>query len=166
MLTKEEYFSYYYKNNKTIDQSSIPNNSLNERQLESKYKKYEKRFQVKDFQKDENWEKTRSLVYSRDNNTCQLIIKLSFPQLKELKINSNGLWKVLTPAHIFGKGSYPKLKYFADNVITLNQYSHSMLDNCCDPINGNLISKKERDKWWEFIIGSSNYKKLKEKAYS
>lgn len=163
MFTKEEYFSYYFEKGKTVDQIDIPNNKLNERQLERKYQNYVKKNSKKFFVNDEEWEKLVQLVRWRDGS-CKFIKTLSKTEREILKEKSNGAWKTEDPAHVFGKGSFPFLKYDPENVYLINRWSHSCLDNCLHPIYGTQISREERDNFWKKIIGESIFKKLKEKS--
>jgi len=65
MLTEEQYIRYYHKNKKTVDQVAFSKNSLNERQLASKYKKYVQKNKPKAFIVDEEWVKLREEIYER-----------------------------------------------------------------------------------------------------
>jgi hypothetical protein len=113
--------------------------------------------------KDLNWERVRDEVYRRDK-TCRLLSILTEESKKRLIDNSCGLHKIIDCAHVFGKGSFIKLKYVPRNVILLNRYSHSMLDQQKDPISGKSITKKEHEEWWRILIGDSLYYELKELA--
>ena len=161
MLSKEEYFSFYYEKGKTIDQIGYSKNNLNERQLESKYKKYCKKNERKDFSIDQDWIDVREEVFERDKNTCQLLNKLPYTDTVLLKENSGFLCKIIDPAHIFNKASYPSLKYNSKNIVCLNRWSHICLDNLKHPIFGTPILKEEREIWWEFIVGKDRIDFLK-----
>jgi len=116
------------------------------------------------YKKDENWEKVKNIVYERDNYECQLMKKLSqFDNNQILKNGGGDLVSIFDPAHIFGKGAFPELKYDPDNVIVLNRYSHSMLDQHHHPITGVAINKEEHSAFWAWIVGQERYDRLLEK---
>jgi hypothetical protein len=74
-------------------------------------------------------------------------------EISEWNKNQNGLGGILDVAHVFGKGAFPWMRFDNKNVITLNRFSHSCLDNGKSPINGKAITDEERKLWWQRIAG-------------
>jgi hypothetical protein len=91
-------------------------------------------------------------VRIRDGD-CRLLKVLTKNEYAEWQSNNNGLGKILDAAHVFGKGSYPWMRYDEKNVITLNRYSHNCLDAGLSPINGKTIAKEQQETWWQRIVG-------------
>jgi hypothetical protein len=150
-------------------------NKLNEKQLLSKYDKYcqsenkkieaKKRHLEKANSKeivviDEKWIELVKKVRERDSNCCRLIKILSYTEIQRLKNNSNGLYKIIDPAHVIRRTKDFSLKYDVDNIVCLNRWSHGCLDQYKDPIDGKSISKEDVESWWKLIIGIENYNKL------
>jgi len=109
------------------------------------------------------WEDLRQKVRERDGH-CRLITVLSAREFLILQKNARAELTHCDPAHVFGKGAFPHMKYLVDNVILLNRYSHTMMDSCCDPINGKMISRETRNLWWERMIGKEAYTNLLEES--
>ena len=110
--------------------------------------------------KDAAWAKVKRTIYSRDNDSCRLIKTLSVSDMMALKRNAGQRIGVMQPAHIYPVSLMPEIMYEPENLITLNAYSHSMLDSMRDPITGKNISKSEVYKWWEKIAGKSQWRNL------
>lgn len=180
----KEFLEYYQKYGKTPNQMSASKNSLNERQVKSLYRKYLKQIKKREEKiknkweenknkeidledlKDEKWEEVKRKVFKRDGYKCQLQKILTIKELMDFKLSApSDLQMLLDPCHIFGKGSFPHLKYDEDNIVVMNRYSHSCIDQHRSPINGTSITKEEREEWWIKIVGEIRYFKLKEKAY-
>lgn len=177
-FTYEQYKEFYYNNGRTIDQMNKPRNRLNESQLESKYEKYLKKYRKqqdrleeqiqkqfeKSFNIDEKWEEVKKRVYERDKD-CQLWVRLTKGETDWL-VNQNGffLLETVDPAHVFGKGAYPHLKYDEDNIVLLSRLFHSRLDHFYDPLTGSSIDKETQERWWKLIVGEERYNRLEEKA--
>ena len=182
-----EFKDHYKKYGKTLNQMNRPKNTLNDSQLTSLFNKYlkqeEKKFfkirkdLAKSFVKvtdemieeaiDQEWEDVKSDVFKRDDYHCQLLSSnLTDSEKMDFNINApSELLCILDPCHIFGKGAYPHMKYDKDNIVTMNRFSHSCIDQCCNPITGKQINDGERERWWVYIIGEKRYSKLKDKAY-
>lgn len=161
VLTEEQYIAFYRKHNRCIDELLPRKNPHSDKALITRYNKYLRKFEKKkEKQQDNTWIETRKIVFDRDE-TCRLISCLSQFERRELYTNSSGFHKVLDPAHVFGKGAFPHMKYDLDNVCVLNRYSHSMLDSGKHPLNGRMISKEEHEEWWIRIIGEDLYRELK-----
>lgn len=166
MFTLEQYKQYYRDEGRCVDQAHTPKNTLNDRVLESKYKKYvkkENKKRDKKPKKDIEWEQAREEVFKRDKGECQLLKKLDYSSIRKLKENSGGLHNIIDPAHIFNKATYRELYYEPENIICLNRFSHSMLDFNKHPITGIAISREEVDYWWVIIVGIDRINKLLKK---
>lgn len=170
MLSFEEYKEYYNEHKKCIDDyfSTPYKKELNEKQIESHYKKYLKRNIKKGEKlnkKDEIWESVKNEV---NLSKCLLVERLEkdkkVDELKTLKENAKQLINTIDPAHVFSRGAYPELKYDIDNIVPLNRFSHSMLDQMRDPITSRQITKEEHDNIWKYIIGEEKYNMLKGKT--
>ena len=110
---------------------------------------------------DEQWKEVKDIVRKRDRNTCRLIRIVSIKEMMILKKNSpSHMLKILDPAHILPVGSHPDYCYLTNNVVLLNHYSHSNLDNMKSPLDGKPISREERDSWWKRIAGDNQYREL------
>jgi len=181
-MTFEEFIEFYNTYGKTPNQISRPNHSLTIQELETKYQKYirsedkkqqRKKEQIKKQIKsqrekankvDHDLIKVYSKVDQRDHFKCRLISVLSLKEYEELVSNSwKELLKQIDHAHYLRRLSYPHLKYDIDNIVLLNRYSHSMIDQLCNPINGKPITKEEHENWWKLILGDQ-YTRIMEKV--
>lgn len=181
ILSYEEFVEQYNKYGRcpgdTIS-SGTSRRPLNENELKTRYSKYvskEKRKSekaqsspnVQNIRKrDEQWEEVKAEVQKRDNQICRLLSVLNPEEQRLLFMQGMPFINKLDPAHVFGKGAFPRLKYDVDNVYTLNRYSHSMLDIGRCPLSGKVISKAEVEAWWMRIVGVDKYEELKERAYA
>jgi len=165
LITLEEFTNRYHKYGKCINQMRAPKNKLNDKQIKFQYDKYvRKQSEGRVSKVDNGWTTVREEVFIRDNNFCNLYDKLSFNELTHIHESLFQETKIIDPAHVFGKGAYPHLKYDVDNIFCLMRLFHSRLDTYHDPITGISISKEEHEDWWRRIIGSDRYNKLKRKA--
>lgn len=171
IISREEYFSFYEKYGRCIDQIHRPNSKLSTSKLESKYNNYVKKEEKKiakqklkeinkkkEIKKDEKWEDLRKDIWKRDKGQCQLIRVLTYEEYQELKRNSGGLHKKsLDLAHSIWtrRSKEPKHKYLKEGIVLLNRFSHSMIDQYRNPITGNPISKEEAEEWWKRIFGKT-----------
>lgn len=176
-----EQFQKFYR-----EKGYLPNdvgrrkNSLNEKQLQTRFKKYQKQQDHRRKKLSESLKKERKRSYEvkvdgrwevvknqMDLNNCLLIQRLKEdPGGKEvldvLMKLGGGFLKTIDPAHVISRSQAPHLKYESKNVVPLNRYSHSMLDTMRDPIYGNPLTKDKRDEWWEFIVGETQWAELQE----
>lgn len=176
MITWEQFIDIYSRTGKCLGQLSRPNHKLNDKELKTRYRKYLKAEEKKQKRFEEQIEKARekqkeeikidmellkiySEVDQRDSYECQLLAKYPYA-FQVIDYVWDGLLQQIDHAHVFGKGSYPELKYDPDNIVLLNRYSHSNIDQYRDPIIGDQITKEEREKWWIKIIGKERYNKL------
>lgn len=112
---------------------------------------------------DVAWKKVKDVVKKRDGDICRLLRVISIQQALTLKKNATVLIQKLDPAHIFPVSTHPLLCYESDNIVTLNRYSHSMLDSGRDPIKGESITNQETMAWWEKIVGPQQWDRLQKK---
>jgi hypothetical protein len=178
--TFETFCSYFEKYKKFPDNSYVKENKkYNDKQLLTKYNSYMKSLNKRnesakrysENKKKRNIEKISTKEYAKSTNTdliwvavckevdirdseCTLIKTLNPDERSILNDSSNGFHKILTHAHVLGKGAYPKFIYRSDNIYLLNQFSHSMLDSGKCPLTGNIISKEEQTEWWDRILAS------------
>jgi hypothetical protein len=186
MYTFEDYCSFYNFKNYLPNNNYKRKNRLNINQLKTQYEKYlqaeEKKVQFKqryisknndkiqqkidnnEFE-DKQWIEVCKQVDIRDNNKCRLIKVLSYIELQELKTNvQKYMLEQIDHAHIISRGNDSSLIYVVENIICLNRYSHSNLDQYRNPINGKQIDKDEWLNWWYKIVGIDFYNKLLEKT--
>lgn len=177
----QKYKDFYMTHGRTVDQMNKPKSSLNEEQLEAKYRKYQKKlqkqedkiqeqrqkaFEKKIYNTDEKWQKVKEQVESRDKGQCMLSNKLSYEE-KKIIYKEMGAFLFNAPndpAHVFGKGAYPHMKYDVDNIVTLNRVFHSRLDHYFHPLTGKSINKNEHEMWWRRIVGNKLYDTLLERS--
>lgn len=174
-LSEKEYIEFYEKHSRCVDEHFPRKNPITHKALLTRYKKYLKRLEsssTKPIKKsslssvpkiDAQWNTVRKNVQFRDKS-CRLFALLDQERIYMIKHVSYGLHSILDPAHVFGKGAYPHMKYDEDNVVLLNRYSHSMLDSGKDPIHGKTISKEEQLEWWKEIVGDERFERLLAKS--
>ena len=165
MLSEQEYIDYYAQKGRCIDDSFKRKNSLNTKQLHSRYEKYIKRNskERKRAIEDDRWNAVKKGLPKECELIARLTLEKRFKEIAVLKENGKQLVYTIDPAHIFSRGSYPELKYDPLNVVSLNRFSHSMLDTYHHPIFGFPINKEEHSIWWEYIRGEEKFKELKSK---
>lgn len=142
-----------------------------EKDEERKKVQFEKQVQKnleKEIDVDELWAEVKNFVYERDNQKCQLVKLLQdgniFDMLTELREEAGSMIRIIDPAHIFPRSTHPQLKYDPDNIVSLNRFSHFMLDTFRDPISGkDNISNEDRLSYFETIIGKDRMDLLKSK---
>ena len=167
MLNEEEFYSMYYKTKRLPGDLGTRKNELTEKQLHRKWVQYQNRELQRAEKKrsqqnkvDERWEEIKAGL----GKNCRLITRLYEmglnSLLKELNDNASHLINTVDGAHYKSRSRYPFLIYYADNVIPLNRYSHSMLDQSRDPINGERITKEEQEEWWQFLLGEEIYARI------
>jgi hypothetical protein len=104
---------------------------------------------------DPQWAEAKRKVRERDKGQDRILSILTYKEFLILKENapSNAL-QTLDPAHVFSVGAHSTEVYNVDNIVTLNRFSHTSLDDMKSPISGEGITREERDLWWERIAGS------------
>lgn len=109
---------------------------------------------------DSQWKELKQKVLARDKNSC-VLRKILTPLEAMLLIKKAGSrLNILDPAHVFPVSTCPHMCYMLENVVILNRYSHSMLDNGCDPITGDFIGQEKVQEWWKRIVGEKIYNTL------
>lgn len=110
---------------------------------------------------DAEWKAVKEKIRARDKGICRLLRVLTVKEALLLKRTAPGyMLTQLDPAHVFPVGVHPDWCYLEDNLVTLNHYSHSNLDNMRSPIDGRPISREDRDDWWKRIVGNAQYSRL------
>lgn len=159
MLTFPEYKSFYESKGYFPDGSYVRPKGYNEAQLKSKFQKYERsqnRKKMKTLGKgssqDHKWIDTKKELWETKGTDCALCSVLNDEEFQTLISNDIFNLKTIDPAHVLGKGAFPKSYYKVKNLVPLNRYSHSMLDSGHHPLTGKVISKKEKIEWWDRIL--------------
>lgn len=175
--TFEEFKNFYKKNKYLPNDVGRRKNPLNEKQLKTRYNKYLKqqdlvnKKQIEAIQKkkqyytiDERWEEVKR---NMDLSECLLMKRLKDMKFESLyyTLSKKPFIDTIDPAHVFPRSGFPHLKYEPLNIVPLNRYSHSNIDQFRDPIFGDPITKEVQTALWEFILGKEKYKKLKKLAY-
>ena len=115
---------------------------------------------------DEQWQAVKKEVYARDKHFCRLCRILTASEMILLRKKAGVYLKILDPAHYLAVSERPDLCYEANNICTLNRYSHSLLDDYRNPITGDYINKEEVKVWWDRILkgNESQYSFLKKEG--
>lgn len=115
-----------------------------------KFKGFNSTYEITE--KDYKWEELKEYIKDRDI-TC-LFIKIA--TLEEMKIleSKEGWWlsKFIDGAHIISRAEAPSQIYNKNNVILLNRYVHSMLDNFKNPITEEFIGEEGKALWFTRIM--------------
>ena len=93
--------------------------------------------------KDQNWQKVKAEVKARDGLRCRLIKVLSYREMLILKKNAGPFLSGLDPAHYIAVSEDPSIMYIPENIVMLNRYSHTNLDNYRNPITGEPINPEQ-----------------------
>jgi len=179
MLNEKEFIQFYLEKGFFPNGAyANPNKILNDKQLRTKYKSYEKaelkkqeKFHNKleqkieddqnaEFEIDEKWLELKDFVLNRDQERCQFLNCLSAPEYQIVKKHIWGINAILDGAHIIGRAESLKLKYESYNVVILCRYAHSMIDTYRDPITQKSMTKEERNNWWVRIVGQVRFDEL------
>lgn len=104
---------------------------------------------------DLQWKKVKEKVKDRDKNTCRLLRILSISETFMLKRNAGSFLDKTDPAHYRSVSERPDLIYEPNNIVLLNRYSHSNLDDFKDPITGQSISAEDVERWWRRILSGN-----------
>jgi hypothetical protein len=154
---KEDYEEYHY-----IDKVSnryYPQKPLNKKQIQRYYSQYVKKWErvygseVTRHTKEQSADSKLSAFVRERDGGCRLLKLLSTEENAEWQKNQNGLGGILDAAHVFGKSAFPWMRFDERNVVILNRFSHSCLDNGKSPINGKAIADEQRKAWWRKIAG-------------
>jgi hypothetical protein len=113
--------------------------------------------------KDVKWLALKEEVRKRDKG-CRLLRVLSAKDHLFLTREAGRLVEALDCAHVFGAGAFPHMIYNRKNVVLLNRYSHRLLDEYKNPVNGEPLNKEQHTKWWKRIVGEAVYEALEKES--
>ena len=115
---------------------------------------------------DLEWKKVKEEVKKRDKGIDRMLKIVTPIEMVKLKKNAGPFLHTLDPAHYLAVSERPDIYTMASNIITLNRYSHSNLDNFRDPIDGHPITKEEVHNWWVRLLKADpkQYKELQDKG--
>lgn len=103
---------------------------------------------------DKEWTRVKKEVSDRDKGVDRIWKCLNLKEALILKKKGGVLLEKKDPAHIIAVSENESIMYEACNIVTLNRYSHEMLDSFRDPVDGHNITKKEATQWWLRILGT------------
>lgn len=101
---------------------------------------------------DKAWREVKEKVQRRDGNVCRLARALSIQEYLQLRKEASGALGKCDPAHYISVADRPDLCYEPNNIVQLNHYSHSLLDDFKHPITGKPITAEEQQEWWLRIL--------------
>ena len=167
MLSEEDFYRMYRETGRLPGDIGNRKNKLTDKQLQRKWIQYQNRElnraekkKSQQNQMDERWEEIKKGL----GKSCRLIQRLYEAgyndALRGLNDNSGWLIKTIDGAHYKSRSRYPFLVYYPDNIVPLNRYSHTMLDQYKSPITGESITKEEHEEWWRFILGKEVYDRI------
>ena len=159
-MSLHEFTNSYKKYGKCPNDLGRREKPLNDRQVEMRYKAYLRSVE----RKKEHAERKKPSVFHEKRTICEISRILSFKELQLLKQNAGPLYQIVDGAHIFGRGPYPWMKDDDENIVGMNRYSHSCLDQTRHPVTGQQITEEERFLWWALIVGPELWKELCTKA--
>ena len=103
---------------------------------------------------DKEWTRVKKEVSDRDKGVDRIWRCLNLKEALILKKKGGVLLEKKDPAHIIAVSENESIMYEACNIVTLNRYSHEMLDSFRDPVDGHNITKREAVNWWLRILGT------------
>ena len=103
---------------------------------------------------DKEWTRVKKEVSDRDKGVDRIWRCLNLKEALTLKKKGGVLLEKKDPAHIIAVSENENIMYEACNIVTLNRYSHEMLDSFRDPVDGHNITKREAVQWWLRILGT------------
>ena len=103
---------------------------------------------------DKEWTRVKKEVSDRDKGVDRIWKCLNLKEALILKKKGGVLLEKKDPAHIIAVSENENIMYEACNIVTLNRYSHEMLDSFRDPVDGHNITKREAVNWWLRILGT------------
>lgn len=180
--TFDEYKSYYEQTGKLpLPQVNYNQKPLNERQLLTKFKDYEKKISRQEEKllslKEEGLDSVCISDYTRDLMKAKNLARELDPkgeiQFKFLTVeeknyihkNSWGVFGTLDPAHIFPTSKYPHLGTDQENIIMLNRFCHTLIDSYKSIFDDkhSQLTEEEHTNLWIKIIGNTRYNNLLKK---
>ena len=102
--------------------------------------------------RDKDWIRVKKEVSERDKGADRIWGCLNLKEALTLKRNGGVLLEKTDPAHIIAVSENESIMYESCNIITLNRYSHEMLDSFRDPIDGHRLTKADVQRWWIRIL--------------
>lgn len=172
ILTKEEFFNYYYENNK-LPQPLINwgnKKPFTEMQLNTKYKEYLRKVEPKEFIANEHNIKVieacnlchqnndKSIFYNFYNR-CSVNEKLILSS--KMKGYLGEKWDA---AHIISRSESSNLASKIENLVLLPHLIHLNIDNYINPKNNKRMDKEEHDNLWIEIIGIDRWNQLQKET--
>lgn len=128
---------------------------LTEEKQELCYDKYKKKLndvKMKSLEKDYEWEALKEEIWLRDEGCLYLKIATK----EEIKIleQIEGWWlsKYVDGAHLVSRSIAKDHIYNRSNVILLNRYIHSNIDNFIDPFTQKYMGVEGMAKWFTRIM--------------
>jgi len=111
--------------------------------VDKKTKEYEKEHTEKDWE----WESLKEIIKLRDIS-C-LFIKIATVQELSTLEKKEGWWlqKFTDGAHLISRAEAPSQIYNVNNVILLNRYIHSCLDQFINPLTGESMGIEGKAQW-------------------
>jgi len=180
MLTLEEFIQYYESKNKLPRPSTYSGSkSLNEKQLNTKYKEYVKKCNrieerkqsiiedeeseyLSDYIKNQKFAKQEARQIDPDANI--FFSKLNEEELSLVKkMMSVGYdFGIIDPAHIFSCGGWPHMSDIVDNILMLPRCVHHYIDLFLNPLSEKheAITKEQRNEFWIRFIGIERWNML------
>ena len=175
----EEYKEYYSTHNRLpYPQMTYSNKPLNERQLMTKYKDYQKKVEknkakpvyhqnddadrpVSEYTKRLMSAKQKARELDPEYEAYKAFLsKLAIEQRIILKKNSVGVFGTFDPAHIFDCGSYPYMSDVVDNIVMIPRYLHTNIDQLINPFTQERMTRDEHTELWKLIVGEERYDRL------
>ena len=175
----EEYKEYYSTHSRLpYPQMTYSNKPLNERQLMTKYKDYQKKVEKNKakpvYQQNDDADRpiseyTKKLMSAKQKAReldpeyeayKAFLSKLDIEQRIILKKNSVGVFGTFDPAHIFDCGSYPYMSDVVDNIVMIPRYLHTNIDQLINPFTQEGMTKDEHTELWKLIVGEERYDRL------
>ena len=167
-MSFEEFLEFYNARGHLPGDVSPRKNRLNDRQLEARYQKYLRKLEKQEEKMQKKKEEVQSQAQKRKPVECKLIKRLReeghTELLADLAEAAGPMMEKVDQAHILSRGAYPEMREDEENIIGLNRYSHTLLDEFRDPIYGVEIGKEHHRKIWAFIVGEAKLRTLREKV--
>jgi len=121
----------------------IKQKSCYDKFIKQKQKEFDKAFVEKDYE----WEQLKEIIKLRDMS-C-LFVKIATIQELSILEKKEGWWlqKFTDGAHLISRAEAPSQIYNVNNVILLNRYIHSCLDQFINPLTGESMGIEGKAQW-------------------
>jgi hypothetical protein len=113
--------------------------------------------------RDLEWEQVRQQAYDLNPEGQQFWKALNFEEYLIAK-TWYGVFGILDPCHIYGKGVYPHMKYMIENILIAPRYFHSHIDQNRNCFTLQYMTEDEKRLFWIKFIGLDRYNYLEEKS--